>query len=59
MTEACREGVRRFLEGQALMALSFRSDRGRRAGRFLEWKVRIFAAGAVLGLAGIFLDERG
>lgn len=32
-------------------------DRGRRAGRYLEWKVRIFAAGAVLGLAGIFLDE--
>lgn len=32
-------------------------DRTRRAGRFLEWKVRIFAAGAVLGLAGILLDE--
>jgi hypothetical protein len=32
-------------------------DRHRRAGRFLEWKVRIFATGAVLGLAGIFLDE--
>jgi hypothetical protein len=32
-------------------------DRKRRAGRYLEWKVRIFAAGAVLGLAGILLDE--
>lgn len=32
-------------------------DRRRRAGRFLEWKVGIFAGGAVLGLAGIFLDE--
>ncbi len=24
----------------------------------LEWKVRIFLAGAVLGVAGIYLDER-
>jgi len=32
-------------------------DRRRRAGRYLAWKVRIFAAGAVLGLAGILLDE--
>jgi len=37
--------------------VSFLLDRRRHAGRFLEWKVRIFAAGAVLGLAGIFLDE--
>ncbi len=32
-------------------------DRNRRAGPYLEWKVRIFAAGAVLGLAGILMDE--
>ena len=37
--------------------MSLLLDRRRRAGRFLEWKVRIFATGAVLGLAGIFLDE--
>jgi hypothetical protein len=37
----------------------FRPDRTRRAGPWLEWKVRIFVTGAVLGLAGIFLDERG
>lgn len=35
----------------------FRLDRRRRAGPLLEWKVRLFAAGAVLGLAGIFLEE--
>lgn len=35
-----------------------RLDRTRRAGRHLEWKVRLFAVGAVLGLAGIFLEER-
>ncbi len=29
---------------------------GPRAVRFLEWRLRIFGAGAVLGLAGIFLD---
>jgi len=37
--------------------MSLLLDRRRRAGRFLEWKVRVFATGAVLGLAGIFLDE--
>jgi hypothetical protein len=37
--------------------MSLLLDRNRRAGRYLEWKVRIFAAGAVLGLAGIFLDS--
>ena len=37
--------------------MSLLLDRRRRAGRWLEWKVRIFATGAVLGLAGIFLDE--
>lgn len=35
----------------------FRLDRARRAGPYLEWKVAIFAVGAVLGLAGIWLDE--
>ena len=33
-------------------------DRRRRAGKYLEWKVRIFAVAAVLGLAGIALDNR-
>jgi hypothetical protein len=33
-------------------------DRSRRAGRYLAWKVRLFSAGAVLALAGIFLDDR-
>jgi hypothetical protein len=36
----------------------FRPRRTGRASRWLEWKVRIFAIGAVLGLAGIFLDEQ-
>lgn len=35
----------------------FRLSRSRRAGPHLEWKVRFFAVGAVLGLAGIYLDE--
>ena len=33
-------------------------DRRRRAGPYLEWKVRLFVVAAVLGLAGIYLDER-
>lgn len=33
-------------------------DRRRRAGEYLEWKVRIFAVAAVLGLAGIAVDNR-
>jgi hypothetical protein len=33
-------------------------DRRRRAGPYLEWKVRSFAVAAVVGLAGIYLDER-
>jgi hypothetical protein len=33
-------------------------DRRRRAGPWLEWKVRLFAVAAVLGLAGIYLEER-
>ena len=35
-----------------------RLNRSRRAGRYLAWKVRLFSAGAVLALAGIFLDDR-
>lgn len=35
-----------------------RLDRSRRAGAHLEWKVRIFLVGAVLGLSGILLEER-
>lgn len=33
-------------------------DRNRRAGPHLEWKVRLFAVAAVLGLAGIYVGER-
>ena len=33
-------------------------DRSRRAGRFLEWKVRLFSLAAVLAIAGIYFDER-
>ncbi len=33
-------------------------DRSRRAGRYLEWKVRIFAAGAILALGGMYLNQR-
>jgi hypothetical protein len=33
-------------------------DRGRRAGRHLEWKVRIFTVAAVLAIAGMYLDAR-
>jgi len=33
-------------------------DRSRRSGHMLEWKVRIFAVAAVLGLAGIYFVER-
>jgi hypothetical protein len=35
-----------------------RLDRTRRAGPLLELKVTLFAVAAVLGLAGIYLDER-
>lgn len=35
----------------------FRPDRGRRAGPHLEWRVRLFVAGAVLALAGMYLEE--
>lgn len=30
----------------------------RRAGRFLEWKVRLFGAGAALAVAGMALENR-
>jgi len=33
-------------------------DRRRQAGPYLEWKVRLFVVAAVLGLAGIYLEER-
>jgi hypothetical protein len=33
-------------------------DRNRRAGKFLEWKVRLFSVAAVLALAGIYMDNR-
>jgi hypothetical protein len=33
-------------------------DRRRRAGPYLEWKVRLFVVAAVLGLAGIYMEER-
>lgn len=32
-------------------------DRGRTAGPYLRWKVRLFTAGAGLALAGIYLEE--
>jgi hypothetical protein len=39
-------------------SVPFLTDRRRRAGRFLEWKVGLFSVAAVLGLAGISLEER-
>lgn len=33
-------------------------DRKRRAGKYLEWKVRLFSVAAVLALAGIWMDSR-
>lgn len=33
-------------------------DRSKRAGRFLEWKVRFFAVGATLALGGMYLDKQ-
>ena len=38
--------------------MPFRPDRRRRGDRFLEWKIAIFSVAAVVGLAGIYLDER-
>ena len=34
------------------------SHRRRGEDRWLEWKVRLFSVAAVLGLAGIYLEER-
>ena len=33
-------------------------DRTKRAGRYLEWKVRAFAAGATLALGGMYLGKQ-
>jgi hypothetical protein len=33
-------------------------DRRKRGGPHLEWRVRLFAGAAVLGLAGIYFDDR-
>jgi hypothetical protein len=33
-------------------------DRDRRAGKYLEWKVRLFAVAAVVGLGGIYVESR-
>ena len=33
-------------------------DRSKRAGRWLEWKVRLFAVAAVLAMCGIYFEER-
>jgi len=33
-------------------------DRSRRAGRYLEWKVRLFTVGALLALVGMYLEQR-
>jgi hypothetical protein len=32
-------------------------DRSRRAGRYLEWKVRLFTLGAVLAVVGMATDQ--
>lgn len=33
-------------------------NRSKRAGRFLEWRIAVFAVGASLALGGIYLDQR-
>ena len=33
-------------------------DRDRRAGKLLEWKVRLFSVAAVVALAGIYMESR-
>lgn len=38
--------------------MAFVPRRRRADDRWLEWKVRIFSLAAVLGLAGIYADER-
>ena len=37
--------------------MSLLLDRSRRERRYLEWKVRLFVAGAVLGVAGMALED--
>ena len=37
--------------------MSSRRRTGPGVARFLEWRIRFFGVGAVLGLAGIFFDE--
>ena len=37
------------------MSLFF--DRSKRAAGHLEWKVRLFVVGAVLGASGMYLEE--
>jgi len=32
-------------------------DRTKRAGRYLEWKVRLFVVGATLALGGMYLNR--
>ena len=32
--------------------------RAKRAGRFLEWKIAVFAVGATLAMGGMYLDRR-
>jgi hypothetical protein len=32
-------------------------DRSRRAGRYLEWKVRLFTLGAVLAVVGMAMNQ--
>lgn len=38
--------------------MSLLLDRSKRAGRWLEWKVRLFAVAAVLAMCGIYFEER-
>ena len=33
-------------------------DRSRKAGRYLEWKVRLFTLGAVLAVVGMAVNQR-
>lgn len=40
------------------MSVGLFIDHSRRRRPHLVWKVRLFAAGAVLGVAGMYLEER-
>lgn len=47
------------LSGQVdRLSVAFVSHRRRGDDRWLEWKVRLFSVAAVLGLAGIYFEER-